>query len=148
MKKTKFYKLLIVTCTASALLGIALGYFVFGPIGVSARTGAANPPPETAEERKIEKITTEPLLAYVNYDTKSAQEFEPDREPTTPAHRFIVTSKDGVIVVYHAGEKSEIKEVTLTPVNALPPEEQERLAQGILIYTEEALIRILEDYGS
>jgi hypothetical protein len=136
MEKSKFYTLLVFTCTVSALLGISLGYFVFGPMGVSARTD---------EYVLAEKFSGK--QAYVNYDYKVSH-IEAEQNTPEFAHGFIVTSRDGVVVVYHAGEPPEIMEVTIIPVNAFPQEEQERLSEGIRIYTEEALFRILEDYGS
>ncbi|MCL1883663.1 MAG: BofC C-terminal domain-containing protein [Defluviitaleaceae bacterium] len=132
MGKSKYFALICGTCVASALAGIALGYFVFGPIGVSARDGIAAAAYES-DAGFIELAEAEPETVISDSE---------------PAHNFIVTSRDGYIAVYYAGEETELRELTFTPVNALPPEEQERLAQGIHIYTEEALTRILEDYGS
>ena len=129
--KTKFFALMSVVCTVLAVAGIALGYFVFGPLGVSVRANAANG--DIFEEQPVQ------IPAYVNHDTPA---------PIEPAHGYILTSHNGVVVVHHFGDKTGIKETTRIPVNALPPEDQARLAEGIRIYTEEALVRILEDYGS
>ncbi|MCL1863997.1 MAG: BofC C-terminal domain-containing protein [Defluviitaleaceae bacterium] len=127
MENKKFFASLIGACVFSSVLGLLLGYFIFGPIGVSARTG---------ESEWVEEIPTEYTL-HTNT--------EPPPETPEDDYKFVVTSKDGVIVVYQ-GET--LKETTQTYINALPTEEQERLAQGIPIRTEEALVRILEDYGS
>ncbi|MCL2200111.1 MAG: BofC C-terminal domain-containing protein [Defluviitaleaceae bacterium] len=130
MENRKFYTALIGACTFSSVLGLMLGYFIFGPIGVSARTG---------EQPVVEEI---PYIHYAEPYVKAEEQPEPSEEES---YKFVVTSKDGVIVVYQG---DRLKETTQTYVNALPIEEQERLAQGIPIYTEEALVRILEDYGS
>lgn len=115
------YAFALGVCTASIVVGGTLGYFVFGPMGVSA---------------DAEEICYAPLEEYyvpcLTY------------EPAKPA--YILTVSDGYIVVL--GPDEELWETTPTPVNALPPEEQQRLEEGIRLYSEEALIRILEDYGS
>jgi hypothetical protein len=88
---------------------------------------------------------------YVLYSkiAAEAQPLAPQEKsvPPAPSHAYILTARDGYIVVLHAHDRTE-KEITPTPVNIFPPEEQERLAQGIYVYTEEALFRLLEDYGS
>ncbi|MCL2387045.1 MAG: BofC C-terminal domain-containing protein [Defluviitaleaceae bacterium] len=158
MGKNKFYLLLLGTSGLSAVIGVMLGYFVFGPIGISAYASIDS----SANAMRYENASTiedyiadEPLYAYVTYD-KAYTPFEPEIseiseiDETEPMHNFIVTTANGFIVVYFADGKADgqLKEITQTPTNALPQEEQERLAQGIRIYTEEALMRILEDYGS
>jgi len=68
---------------------------------------------------------------------------EPDR------HLYVVSTLNGYVVVYHAEHAGGgIKELTSTAVGSLSPDELEMLAQGIRIYNEEALARILQDYGS
>jgi hypothetical protein len=136
MQNTKYYAFLVVFCAVSAVAGIALGYFIFGPMGVSAGITDYDYSGEVAEYTQRYSIRAyEPI-------------YEVAENPVEPTHNYILTVNNGYIVVLHAGDDPTIKEITPTPVNALPPEEQERLAQGIHIYTEEALIRILEDYGS
>jgi hypothetical protein len=125
----KFYATAIGACVLSAVFGLVLGYFIVGPIGVSARTGASG---ATFEE------LAEPLLTENENPPQVAE------EPAEPV-AYTVTSQNGVIVVRYS---DEIIEVTSTVSTALPPEEQSRLAEGIRVYTEEALVRILEDYGS
>ncbi|MCL2225175.1 MAG: hypothetical protein FWB96_09455 [Defluviitaleaceae bacterium] len=137
MQKAKYYGLLCGLCTVSAVAGIALGYFIFGPIGVNAgvsnSSGGGKPAPYSEYYPAYKND-------YAALENETAQE-----EPT---HSYILTVNDGYIVVLHAGAKDAIMEVTSTPVNALPLEEQARLEQGIRLYSEEALFRILEDYGS
>ena len=73
----------------------------------------------------------------------------PPPEPV-PSYIYIVTSVDGYIVVQYANSKTGdgVHLTTNKAVNALPLEEQERLETGIPVYTEDALFRLLEDYGS
>jgi hypothetical protein len=132
MEKRKFHVILFAMCALSAVIGIMLGYFVFGPIGVSATMFEL-------QELSIGKP--------VNYEIPATQGFA-KIEFEEQEYKFTVASENGYIVVYYAGESPQIKEITFTPINALPAEEQERLARGIHIYTEEELVRILEDYGS
>ena len=63
---------------------------------------------------------------------------------------YIVGIADGVIAVFHAmaEEGKELRELTTTPIGAITPEERHRLSRGIPIYSEEQLLRILQDYGS
>jgi len=147
MNMKKKYVLLTI-CTISALVGIGLGYFVFGPAALSAQEA------ETEHEIKyadFQKYVPEQEATQVYNPTPPTPLPEPPAEPIEPPpHLFVVTTVDGYIAVYHAASdgKGELIEITSTPTNALPLIEQSRLAQGIRIYTEEALIRILEDYGS
>jgi len=161
MEKRKYYAILIGACVISAVLGISIGYFVIGPVGVSARGESARANAAASgnlptygtlfdgfyalnENNENSENNENYLSAYANHDIYTRQ------NENEHMHGFIVTSHDGFIVVYYAGGKSEglLRETTSTPVNALPPEDRERLAQGIRVYTEEALVRLLEDYGS
>jgi hypothetical protein len=142
MGKRKYFAIIAATCTLSAAAGVMLGYFIFGPIGITARA-------ETAGESFYEAAACEEVFEYENCNSQlfAHNEIAFEQFDGEPEHSFVVTTRDGFIVVYCA-RANELREVTFTPVNALPPEERERLAQGIRIYSEEALIRILEDYGS
>ncbi|MCL1844659.1 MAG: hypothetical protein FWF77_02015 [Defluviitaleaceae bacterium] len=121
MEKLKVFVIVFATCSMSALVGFGLGYFVFGDISA--------PLEAHAEARVGEPIFYE--------DTEDAA---PESE-----HLFVITSRDGAIVVYSAGEEHEIHDAA---VNALPEVDRERLEQGIFADSEEELVRILEDYGS
>ncbi|MCL2839673.1 MAG: BofC C-terminal domain-containing protein [Defluviitaleaceae bacterium] len=134
---------LITICTISALTGIGLGYFFFGPATISASESTSAVKYEVFP--KYIPIDSEPELMQA-YST-----INPTPEPLPiPSHLFVVSIYDGYIAVYHSAPEGKgiLKEVTTTKINALPLIEQVRLEQGINIYTEEALIRILEDYGS
>jgi hypothetical protein len=136
METNRFYILLFGAAALSAVCGVFLGYFFFGPMGVFAS--------ENAER------------AYVNYDLPvfeavQSEFFAAEKDwPPEVYYEFIVTTDGEFIVVYYAaGENAgQVMEVTPIVVNAFPAEERERLERGIGIYTEEALFRILEDYGS
>ena len=124
-------------CMASVLMGFLLGFVFFGPL---------EPVPAYAGTH----YQDEPYLAEV---VMPAEIYEPVihafTEPPEERHLYIVTALDGYIVVYHAEKNGgEIKVITTTAISALGPEEQERLLAGIPIYTDEALVRILQDYGS
>lgn len=67
----------------------------------------------------------------------------------SPFH-FIVGIHEGYIAIFYdngSGEL-ELKEITETPISSLPEEEQNKLREGIRVYGEETLIRLLEDYTS
>ena len=142
MKNIKFYATMFGACAFSGVMGVTLGYFIFGAIAVSAITGNSAVPDENFPG--YAEVGT-----FAPYESQEAPSEPEEPHGTEPPHRYIVTSEDGVIVVFRStGERHLIVERTDIAVNALPPEEQERLYHGIFIYTEEALVRILEDYGS
>ena len=58
---------------------------------------------------------------------------------------YILSAADGVIAVTQEGQ---VVDVVSRPVTALPPEEQALLNEGIAVFTEEQLLRLLQDYGS
>lgn len=60
----------------------------------------------------------------------------------------IGVSGEFIAIFYGEGNLENIKEVTNIPISALPKEEQERLKSGIPIYSQDELIRRLEDYSS
>ena len=130
MGKRKLTAAVFALCALSAAAGILLGYFVVGSVGVSAMKASF----EEAEELSLGKN----IFQEAKIETQ---------KPQLQNQNFIVASKDDFIVVYCA-DTLEIIETTFTHVTALPHEEQERLANGIYILGEEALMRILEDYGS
>lgn len=59
---------------------------------------------------------------------------------------FTVGVYEGYVAVFY--EDGRLREVTQTPIASLPEAEQEKLREGISIYGEEDLIKILEDYTS
>ena len=64
--------------------------------------------------------------------------------------RYVVGMANGFVAVFYAVPKGgeTLKELTATPTIALPLEEQRRLLEGIMVYTDEQLVKILQDYGS
>ena len=63
--------------------------------------------------------------------------------------RYVLGTDHGFVAVFYAMDENQaLKERTSTPESSLSPEERERLAGGIYIYTEEQLISALQDYGS
>jgi len=148
-KRDRYTMITIAVCFS--LSGILVGYLIFGSIH-TARAGAAG------FETQIGYVQNDVSIAnfddaFLSLTMPISQEIvhEPEIELVpASAHRYVVTSQDGYIVVHYANSKSgeHIHTITGTSVSSLPPEEQERLAEGIYIYNEDALIRILEDYGS
>ena len=143
MERAKYLATFIGTCVIAAAAGLSFGYFVIGPLGVSA----------LGSDNHVQ--ADEPLAAYVSYDSSIATSayYNADAPDTSVAeplqgdtHNFIVTTHDGMLVIYNAAESTT--EFTNIATNALPEADRERLASGISVYSEEALMRILEDYGS
>lgn len=66
------------------------------------------------------------------------------------AFHYILGVYDGFIAIFHNNERgdSELKEITETPISSLPQEERIKLEKGIIVYGEEELIRMLQDYNS
>ena len=129
-----------VACMVSVLMGFGLGYIYFGAseIVYAADTVHHKPNNITTAIIPSEQYEPEAYQLSVPYDSEDA---------THPL--YIVTTLDGYIVIYHAKENGgEIKELTSTSVCMLTTEELEQLQYGIEIYSEEALARILQDYGS
>lgn len=59
---------------------------------------------------------------------------------------FILGEKEGYICVFY--QNGDIREVTQTPLTALPTSEQKKLRKGIKVYGEDNLIKMLEDFTS
>jgi len=133
-------------CLASALAGFTVGYIFLvpgEPLVVYGDTAAVYQPgvPYLAAVPELNaplpELNQEPV--HNNFTA----------EDPVASHLYIVTILGGYIAIYHAeAYGGGLKEVTSTAIGALAPEEQERLAEGIKIYTEEALAMILQDYGS
>ena len=159
-------QILIAIFVITALLGVGIGYLLLGPMRIAAMDG--NTQPEAAVyEQHIAAFGGAPteIEPEAFFAEAYTQVYAPAQHPTThfqppqPAppheethHRYIVTTLNGYIVVYYAtpdGKASNnLRKLTTTSTTALPHEERHRLDEGILIYTEEALVRILEAYGS
>jgi len=127
-------------CAFSAVIGLLIGYLFFEP---SSFAEAAN----TQDGYLQQDVSIEDV--GIELFSSSEEMLLVPELPPQPAHLYVLTSQDGYIIVRYAeGNGEGIRTITSTPVTSLAWEEQERLADGIRIYTEEALIRILEDYGS
>ena len=133
-------------CMASVLVGFMMGYIFFG--------ASANNPVYADTTAVYQSGTPYLTVSYYDSFEPSAQPpsspyVQPDPAVDTPSHLFVVTMLNGYLVVYHADEYGGgLKERTNTFVGALAPEELERLTVGIRIYSDEELVRILQDYGS
>jgi len=76
------------------------------------------------------------------------REYFPEAEPAKP--RYLLGTDHGFVAVFSISDSNTqiLIERTNTPEIALSPEERERLESGIFIYTEEQLVKALQDYGS
>jgi len=140
--------ILIAIFTLCAIVGGGLGYLAFGPIGVRADNSSYDTPQQQPATASF-NIESPTLQDIHDEQEQAGYSNEYDNEKT--ATGFIVTTSDGYIVVFYAsneGKGGQIMETTSTHVGTLPPEEQDRLAHGIRVDTYEALLRLLEDYGS
>ncbi|MBE6011148.1 MAG: hypothetical protein E7234_01150 [Lachnospiraceae bacterium] len=91
----------------------------------------------TFDQWEIVKFTEEEVIMRRQMEGSSAQ-------------NYIVGVQDGYVAVFYneAIDGAKIKEITDTPVSALPEDERQKLLDGISISGEEALMRLLEDYTS
>ena len=66
------------------------------------------------------------------------------------ADHYIVTEYDGFVAVFArvGGAPLRLAEITRTPLSSLSPSEQARIREGIIVHSEEALLRIIQDYES
>jgi len=69
-------------------------------------------------------------------------------QPENPEWRYLVKAFGGQVAVYAEGQTSSPKYVTGIPVQSLPKADRDKLEEGIPIYSEPELTRILEDLGS
>ena len=129
----------VAACLVSVLMGFVMGY-MFTVQGEYSLVYAEAPMPYVAA------ANPEP---YTPSSTPPPQYVPPVLEAITPSHLYVVTTTNGYLAIYHAEKNGGgLKELTTTTVCTLSPEEQELLAKGIRIYSEEALARLLQDYGS
>ena len=142
MRRSDYFAIgAILVC--SVFFGALLGHFLIGPVSTLGAQGN-------------EYTALQPEYTYASFNPEilppyTEAEILPEPPLQPPGHKYVVTVQDGYIVVLYAvqGNKAaEIKTATGISVAALPPEEQERLTQGINVYDEDTLFRILEDYGS
>jgi len=130
-------------CIISVAAGFGLGYVYFERVHEPSTVYAA--------EAIYSYQADNPFVASIPLDMyePAIAEYHHPPEEETVSHLYVVTTLDGYIVVYHSMENGGgILELTSTSVCMLAPEELELLNAGIRIYTDEALARILQDYGS
>jgi len=63
---------------------------------------------------------------------------------------FVLGVQDGYVAVFYEESVNgmTLKEITGTPISALPEDKQAMLKEGIIISDEDRLIKTLEDFGS
>jgi len=139
-------KILVGACTAALFFGLGVGYLLFsGATGLGAAYVQAYSPPTDmmyASTSVIPAAEYAPFLPMAPGSTDRA-----DAAPPPIPHRYIVTMVDGFIAVVDAQE-GVLLELTTTPTSTFSIYDLDRLRNGIRIYTDEALARILQDYGS
>ncbi len=69
----------------------------------------------------------------------------PAKADTTPAPMYTIREWKGQVAVFE-GEQPYPKQVYDMPVSGLPPELQQRLTEGVPIYSDMELSILLEDY--
>ena len=120
---------------------------------ISSIDGAVEKSEETAPYFLIGKTLAEIKELYKGW---SAISFTEDlivlrkTNPPPDGQKYVVGVVDGQIAVFYKNpvNGTNIKEITSSPVGALPREEQQKLLDGIEVGTETELMRMLEDYGS
>jgi len=138
MKKTTIALCILAACA----LGFVIAVQINAAEGPLEKYTATNYEPDFIFAEVIAEtplVIPAPATIYVT-------EEEPEPDPTPP-YEFVVTAQDGYIVVHRANSKA-VYIKTNTAISAFPDEEQERLQMGIAVCTEDALHRLLEDYGS
>ena len=131
-----------VACMASVLIGFGVGYMVFGPIDEALAY---------ADTKTVHQAGA-PYYEAVNYMEYMQQEIlcSPYAyDEALDIHLYVVKILDGYITVYYSEHNGGgIKVFTNIHAGALSREDQDSLIQGIRVYSEEELVRILQDYGS
>jgi hypothetical protein len=133
----KMYMLLILSAVLGAGSGAAAGYI----------TGSRTSAPEDMDHL-LQRIN--PLAALVVEGAEPDSYFDDiyDEAVDEPEHRYLVGVFDGYVAVFYTGDEGAAAVLTSTPVNTLPADDQRRITNGIKIYTDEQLAKILQDYGS
>ena len=82
----------------------------------------------------------------VHLSAPTPQAIFPERQKQVQMPKYILGTSDGFVAVFNSDDT--IKEVTGTPTLSLSVNEQQQLNKGINVYTEEQLLRLLQDYDS
>ena len=132
------YTLLV--AVLSAMSGVAAGY------NIASGNKETSLEPSRLPFHYIDSYPSHTLEIYPDHQSQY------DITIDSPNPRYILRTDHGFVTVFyiHNGQDQplSIKERTRTPASALSPEERKRLSDGIYIYTEEQLLRLLQDYGS
>jgi hypothetical protein len=112
---------------------------------------------ETAEESApaflVAKTREELKAMFADWDVVGFSAEEVVMRKTVAGaspERFVVKEHEGFVAVFYETDTGGelLREITETPVSALPETARERLRAGIRVTGEEALAKILQDYGS
>jgi len=87
-------------------------------------------------------------LAYIHNFTSTTPPalYFPEPPNNEPIPKYVLGTAEGFVAVFY--HDYSLKELTRTPADSLSLSEQMRLSNGINIYTEEELVRLLQDYDS
>ena len=134
---------MIALVLTAALVGAAIGHFGFQPDYTLDTAIGGTVDMKDAPDDGLNDGLHIASFAMEHMSPKATPD-EADPQP-----KYVVTKQDGLIVVrYPDHQGGGIHTITNTHTTALPQEEQDRLAGGIHVYTQDALFRVLEDYGS
>ena len=120
----------------STFLGAALGILLHHSICVRERYSVS-----AASEDFSLPLNEKALPVILNQAAPYLSQAENNER-----HKFVLGISGGFVAVYCEG--SGLVEITDTPVNALSQEEVYRLTNGIYVYTDEQLTKLLQDYCS
>lgn len=118
----------IATAVISAVAGLIIGYAVGG----NTQEVAASPP-----EHHIYKLN--------RVESTSPAAIVQTEDIAIP--KYILGASEGFVAVFYY-DRPDIKELTGTPTSSLTSDEFNRLTEGVNIYSEEQLVRFLQDYDS
>jgi len=131
MKDIKFRNVVPFLCVAvlAASSGLAMGYHMGRRVGeMESLAAGLYGPSHTVAQSALR------VLAHPAYHDTAA-------EPL-----YVLGTAGGQVAIFCA--EGDVKEVTGRAATALPAEEQARLQGGIPLFTEEELMRALQDYHS
>jgi len=117
----------IATAIISAIAGLIIGYAV----GNTQEVAASPPEPNIYE------------LSHISNTSPAA--IVPAVDVVSP--KYVLGESNGFVAVFYYNQL-DVKEMTRTPTSSLTDSEFKRLSEGVNIYTDEQLVRILQDYDS
>ena len=116
----------------------------------SSALGSGDPGEAEGDVNSGRNLGSEGSRDPERYRGLEEQGYDPPTDSTSP--RYLLGTDHGFVAVFYVntgtGQSQRLKERTRTPESSLSPVERERLQRGIYLYTEEQLVKALQDYGS